>query len=231
MIYHIDLYRIDNQSVRLLGVDGVTGIKPTIDSVVDEGLTLPNDWHWIDAFYMSGPVYARLDQIIGESEGRDYSAAMKLRYLDMRDTKDLFNDAWGLWYRDANSKSAVTENGYPEFWGRGNGWVMGGLVRVMKELGPAHEDYAMYASMLQTMSAALVPYQQPDGFWRSSLVDPFDSRWDNPETSCTAFFTYAMAWGINNGVLDDAVYRPVVAMAWITGRISRIPVAWLPGSR
>ena len=27
-------------------------------------------------------------------------------------------------------------------------------------------------------------------------------------------FTYALAWGINQGVLDGKVYRPVVAKAW-----------------
>ena len=35
-----------------------------------------------------------------------------------------------------------------------------------------------------------------------------------PETSGTAFFTYGLQWGINNGFLDSAHYQPVVEKAW-----------------
>jgi rhamnogalacturonyl hydrolase YesR len=211
---YIDFYRIDPQPVRLLGVDGVTGIKPTIDGIYGEGTASDGDWSWIDTFYMAAPVFARLDQTIGETEGRDYSAKLKTMYLYMRDTRDLFDDTYGLWYRDATAKTAITQNGEKEFWARGNGWIIGGLVRVLDELGPSHPDWTLYAMMLQTMSASLIPLQQPDGFWRSSLADPADTRWDNPETSSTAFITYAMAWGINNGLLDATTYRPIVAKAW-----------------
>ena len=34
------------------------------------------------------------------------------------------------------------------------------------------------------------------------------------ETSGTAFFTYAIAWGIKNGFIDETVYKPVVEKAW-----------------
>ncbi|MFC1603472.1 glycoside hydrolase family 88 protein [Planctomycetota bacterium] len=42
------------------------------------------------------------------------------------------------------------------------------------------------------------------------------------ETSGTAFFTYAIAWGVNNGILDDAKYRPIIRKAWrgLTGAVS-----------
>ena len=35
-----------------------------------------------------------------------------------------------------------------------------------------------------------------------------------PETSGTAFFTYGLLWGINNGYLDRAAYMPVIDKAW-----------------
>jgi hypothetical protein len=44
------------------------------------------------------------------------------------------------------------------------------------------------------------------------LDDP--DHWGGKETSGTGFFTYAIAWGINNGILDEASYRPVVEKAW-----------------
>ena len=40
------------------------------------------------------------------------------------------------------------------------------------------------------------------------------SLFPGPETTGTACFTYAIAWGINNGVLDAATYTPIAAAAW-----------------
>lgn len=48
--------------------------------------------------------------------------------------------------------------------------------------------------------------------WRTSLADP--AEFPMPESSCTAFFTHALAWGVNNGVLDRGEYEPVVRRAW-----------------
>ena len=36
----------------------------------------------------------------------------------------------------------------------------------------------------------------------------------HPEVSGSAFFTFALAWGINAGLLDRKTYEPVVAKAW-----------------
>jgi hypothetical protein len=62
------------------------------------------------------------------------------------------------------------------------------------------------------MSAALKDVQRADGFWNVSLYDP--DHYPGPETSGTALFVYGIASGINNGLLDDATYRPVIARAW-----------------
>jgi rhamnogalacturonyl hydrolase YesR len=35
-----------------------------------------------------------------------------------------------------------------------------------------------------------------------------------PETSGTAFFTYGLLWGINNGLLSEEEYWPTVEKAW-----------------
>ena len=35
-----------------------------------------------------------------------------------------------------------------------------------------------------------------------------------PETTGTASFAYAIAWGINNGVLRAEQYQPAVSKAW-----------------
>ena len=34
------------------------------------------------------------------------------------------------------------------------------------------------------------------------------------ETSGTAFFTYGFLWGVNNGFLEESMYKPVIVKAW-----------------
>jgi len=62
------------------------------------------------------------------------------------------------------------------------------------------------------MAVKIASLQQADGTWRASLLDP--ASYPAKETSGTAFYTYALAWGINHGLLDKATYVPVVWKAW-----------------
>ncbi|HEY4337458.1 MAG TPA: glycoside hydrolase family 88 protein, partial [Puia sp.] len=62
------------------------------------------------------------------------------------------------------------------------------------------------------MAARIAGLQQPDGGWRTSLLDP--GRYPNKETSGTAFYCFALAWGVHHGVLDRGRYWPVVRKAW-----------------
>ena len=62
------------------------------------------------------------------------------------------------------------------------------------------------------MMKALLPIQRADGFWNASLHDP--NNFGGKEVSGTALFIYGMAWGINNGLLKEKKYLPVIAKAW-----------------
>jgi unsaturated rhamnogalacturonyl hydrolase len=65
---------------------------------------------------------------------------------------------------------------------------------------------------LKEMAARVASLQGPDGLWRAGMLDP--GNYSEPEISGSALFAYALAWGINEGVLDGKTYRPVVAKAW-----------------
>jgi len=54
--------------------------------------------------------------------------------------------------------------------------------------------------------------QQPDGFGQASLLDP--ASYPSPETSCTTFIVYSIAYGINEGLLDKEIYLPVMIKGW-----------------
>lgn len=62
------------------------------------------------------------------------------------------------------------------------------------------------------MAERIAGLQKADGFWPSCLTDPENYPW--PETSGTAAFCYALAWGINQGLLAPETYGPVVQSAW-----------------
>lgn len=98
------------------------------------------------------------------------------------------------------------------YWARGNGWVLAAMARVLDLLPETDSHRSEYVEILTQMSAALKDCQREDGFWNMNLADP--DHFPGQETSGTALFTYGMAWGINNGLLDRETYYPVVAKGW-----------------
>ena len=55
-------------------------------------------------------------------------------------------------------------NGAKVFWGRGNGWVLGGLVEMLREL-PAKSKYRpFYQDLFLKLCRRIAPLQGKDGF-------------------------------------------------------------------
>ncbi|HEY6915494.1 MAG TPA: glycoside hydrolase family 88 protein [Paludibacter sp.] len=201
---YIDLYNLDAVKVP----SKIAAIKTSIDNMVYSSIS--NDWSWIDALYMAMPVFARLGALTNDSI---YFQRMYDIYTNTKVTRGLLNTTEGLWYRDGNYKPPYqTTNGQDCYWSRGNGWVVGAHVRVLQQLPQTNSHRSEYIQTLQQMAVALKDRQRPDGFWNPSLDDP--DEYTGPETSGTAFFTYGLAWGINNHLLDSATYAPVVVKAW-----------------
>jgi rhamnogalacturonyl hydrolase YesR len=181
--------------------------RAVIDAMVATPRPGREDWWWCDALFMAPPVLTRLHAVTGDRKYLDFLDAM------WWDTTDfLFDPSEGLYYRDKNFIGKPNANGRKVFWSRGNGWVMGGTVRVLQHLPKSHPTRARYVQLLKTMAAAVARVQGEDGRWRPSLLDPSEAP--VPETSGTAFFCYALAWGVNQGHLDRKTYLPVVRRAW-----------------
>jgi len=142
---------------------------------------------------------------------RKYNAYMNRVFWEVADY--LFDKSEGLFYRDHKARTKDrSKNGGKVLWSRGNGWVMAGLPRILTWLPKDDPNYKRYENLLRTMAASLLKRQGKDGLWRANLGDNRD--FPMPESSGTGFFTYAMAWGINNGVLDRKTYLPAVRRAW-----------------
>jgi rhamnogalacturonyl hydrolase YesR len=181
--------------------------KATLDAMVASPRPGREDWWWCDALFMAPPVLARLHAATGERKYLDFLDAM------WWDTTDfLFDPSEGLYYRDRNYVGRPNANGRKVFWSRGNGWVLGGTVRVLEHLPKRDPRRGRYVQLLKTMAAAVARAQGADGLWRPSLLDPLEAP--VPETSGTGFFCYALAWGVNHGLLERDAYLPVVRKAW-----------------
>lgn len=168
-----------------------------------------NIWSWCDALYMAPPVYARMGKATGDKR---YFEQLHNLYWDTVDF--LYDEEEQLVFRDAGylPDDVRTPNGKKVFWSRGNGWVIGGLARLIEFLPEDDPKRADYIELFQTLSFSLVRYQQADGLWRSSLNDP---DWHpTKETSGSAFFVYAMAKGINEGWLPRDYFMPAVLKGW-----------------
>ena len=106
----------------------------------------------------------------------------------------------------------LLDNGTKIFWSRGNGWVFAGLANLMNELDPASSEYKYFLKIYKKMAKKLIEIQTPEGHWSMSLLG--QEFYPTPETSGSSFFTFGLAWGINNGILDRSTYGPAVEKGW-----------------
>ncbi|WP_290448537.1 DUF2264 domain-containing protein [uncultured Muribaculum sp.] len=172
--------------------------------------TPQNDyWWWADGLYMVMPVMTKLYKITGNNKYLD-----KLyQYIVVSDSIMLDTET-GLYFRDGkyvypNHKST---NGKKDFWARGDGWVLAGLAKVLADVPKNWEHRKFFEDKYIKLSDAVVALQQPEGYWTRSMADPGHAP--GYETSGTAFFTYGLLWGINNGYLQSSKYLDAAEKAW-----------------
>lgn len=90
--------------------------------------------------------------------------------------------------------------------------MLAGLAKVLKDLPADYEHRDFFIAKFRKMAESVARAQQPEGYWTRSLLDPAHAP--GPETSGTAFFTYGLLWGINNGYLEADKYLPTALNAW-----------------
>lgn len=210
---YIDLYRKEKRPEM---------IKPTIDTLK---LFMANPypgkskidvikWWWCDALFMAPPTLVKMGMTTGNMDFLNCNDQSFKECYDL-----LYNKEEHLFARDLNyvikpdGSGRREANGQRIFWSRGNGWVMGGLVRILSELPAGYPQRPFYENLFKEMAARIVKLQQPDGLWRASLLDP--EAYPGGEVSGSGFFCYALAWGINNKLLDKKTYLSAVEKSWV----------------
>lgn len=209
---YIDLYRIEKKQDM---------IKPTIDTVKIlferdypyRGIEVIK-WWWCDALFMAPPTLAKLGTTLNDPAYYKYNDQYFKECYDL-----LYNQEEKLFARDLNyvikedEKDRYEANGKKIFWSRGNGWVLGGIVRLLEELPKDYSERPFYEQLFKEMAERVLSLQQADGLWRASLLDP--DSYPGGEVSGSGFFCYSMAWGVNNGLLDAEKFSPAIRKCWI----------------
>ncbi|HEY6083498.1 MAG TPA: glycoside hydrolase family 88 protein [Chitinophagaceae bacterium] len=218
--YFADRYCVGQMYAQLYMIyhqpEMIADLKELADSVIarphTESLEWKNkislrEWAWCDALFMGPPPLAYLA-----------TATHDIKYLDIVDklwwktTDYLYDPAEHLYFRDGSFLNKKEKNGKKVFWSRGNGWVMGGLVRVLENMPANYPDRDRWIKLYRDMASKVASLQQPDGTWHASLLDP--ESYPVKETSGSGFFCYALAWGINHGLIPRKKFEPVVLKAW-----------------
>ena len=151
-------------------------------------------WWWCDALFMSPPVLLRMYEITHDQ-----------KYLDYMDHEwwltsgSLYNKEDHLYFRDSHYFTQKQSNGKGLLVARqwlGDGWAGEGAA-------DDAEDYPSrpkYVAQFKEMAEEIASIQSADGLWRTGLLDP--DAYDLPEVSGSAFFTFGIAYGINEHILD-----------------------------
>ena len=141
----LDLYLEDKKPVRMADT------KATMDRLI----VRPDDpnkllWWWCDALFMSPPVLLRMYEITHDK-----------KYLDYMDHEwwltsgSLYNQENHLYFRDSRYFTQKQANGKPIFWSRGNGWVMGALVNVLRLMPADYPSRPKYDAQFREMAAEI----------------------------------------------------------------------------
>ena len=161
---------------------------------LSEGFS-PQSRFWIEDMYMMTTLQVEAWRLTGKSGYIERMARQMDVYLQkMQLPCGLFNHAAAA----------------PFKWGRGNGWVSGGMPALLEVLSDDNPHKPAILSSYRKMAAALLEYQHPSGLW-GQLVD--GDAWD--ESSCSAMFTFCLLKGVQNGWLLSDVYGPAARKAWL----------------
>ena len=105
-----------------------------------------------------------------------------------------------------SQKEHLFDNGTGDYSTVDNALFIAALVKKMQGKR-SNDDVKLY----REMASRLVELQQSNGLWKSSLLNP-NSR--NVDTDTDSYICYALAWGVNNGILSRSQYLESVRKAW-----------------
>lgn len=171
------------------------------------GVGCDQRWCWSDALFMAPPVWFQLSQVTGDPSYAEYAKSEFNAVTDF-----LYDADEHLYRRDSRFADRRGPHGEKIFWSRGVGWVFAGLARSIPYISPGDTTRTRMERIFKDMAATLIKLQKADGYWAPSLLAA--TKDTPPESSGTAFFTYGLAWGLNNGLLKGREYERATQKGW-----------------
>ena len=159
-----------------------------------DGLT-PLSRFWVDDMYMVGALQVQAYRATGDPVYLDRAALQIARYADSLQRPN------GLFYHRQDA---------PHYWGRGNGWGAAAMGELLAVLPEDHPHYEGIMTAYRRMMRCLLDYQGEDGMWHQLLDNPGSFA----EPSCTGMFLFAMATGMDLGILPYDAYIGAVEKGW-----------------
>jgi rhamnogalacturonyl hydrolase YesR len=206
-------------------VGKIAGIQTRMDYVISnvDNLAGRKVWWWADSYFMAAPNLAHLAKLFGTTNPL-YAQTLDNMYWDS--SAYLFSPSDSMFYRDdkyfPGQLLGSTAHGDKVIWTRAQGWTLAALTEILTYLPSSDPQYQNFVAQFKSLAAAAKACQQPSGLWHTSLYDQNDGypgagfsvgQVDGDETSGSAFITYGIAWGIQNGLLTG--YDTVVKNAWV----------------
>ena len=156
----------------------------------------PETRYWIDDMYMITFLQVQAYRATGDIKYLNRAAKEMALYITRLQRPDgLFNHAPDV----------------PFVWGRGDGWVAGGLTLLMTYLPESNPDYLVVQEGYLKMMNALLRHQRKDGLWGQLVDDP--ESW--AETSGSAMFAFGFVTGVKRGLLDADRFGPAARKAYL----------------
>jgi hypothetical protein len=161
--------------------------------------------------------YEFLESYIYDHRSPDSNDPAELALYPVRRGFLLWNPYDRLWQHDPSTI------GTDDYWGRGNGWAIYGLARTLQFLdrpyGGSGNQYNQVPTKTELeeifiqMAWSLKDRRNSEGGWGTHLSLSHIEECPATETSVTGLNTYALAWGVNAGLLPKEVFVPVVLQA------------------
>lgn len=173
---------------------------------------------WDDTVYMVGMFLLEMYKLTGDIKYAEEFMEQLLTHHEK-----LADPEWGLWYHGWDEDTVYFDDQCgmphwadpvtgqsPEFWGRGNGWVMMAVADALNTFPESFEQYDELKKILNQLVHRLPELQdEVTGHWFQLPEYPDDE--DNwIESSSTAMYAYAITIGIKLEVLDEVTYLPLV---------------------
>jgi rhamnogalacturonyl hydrolase YesR len=155
--------------------------------------------YWADDMYMITALQVYAYRVTKDTMYLTRAATTMLAYQTMLQQAD------GLFWHTYTSKA---------YWGRANGWVAAGAAELLLDL-PSGSQRDMVMAGFKKQLDGLLPLQvsggNDDGMWRQVL----DVNTANPESSCTAMFTFALTTALKNGWISGSNYSMAARRGWL----------------